>query len=87
MRSELSLKLRESQSINDQIEAFFAKGKTIDVIPSHIYKREEITDRDRRTILETSRHKIRTGKTKSGDAMREVDRIAYKKAKIDKGEL
>jgi hypothetical protein len=85
MRSELSIKTAESLNIEQQIQEYFASGKVIKEIPPNVYKREEITLRDKRTILETSRSKLKEkSKLKSGDAMREIDRIAYKKMELSK---
>lgn len=57
MRS--TLKTAEALDIEKQIQDFFSRGKTIEVVPSNVYKREEITLRDKRTILETSNNKVK----------------------------
>ena len=83
-----NLKTSESQSIEDQIAVFFASGKTIEQVPTNVYKHEELTQTAKRTMLETSVGKLKEKtKKESGHSMREQDRISFIKPQMKEGKL
>jgi hypothetical protein len=81
-----NLKHNESNELADLTVAFLARGGHIQTVASDVYKREDITLRDRRTILETSNSKLKA-KKKSGDAQRAIDRVTFKARQIKEGKL
>jgi hypothetical protein len=81
-----NLKHNESNALADQTAAFLARGGSVEYVPPDVYKREDITLRDRRTILETSNSKLKT-KKKSGEAQRAIDRVTFKARQIKEGKL
>lgn len=87
MRSS-NLKTDLSNELESQIVAFLAKNGKIEEVPITAYKREDVTLRDRRTILQVGtqnapRDKIR----KSGDAIKDIDRKSWKQRLIKEGKL
>ena len=72
------LKLNDRQTLDDQINEFFAKGKTIEQVPINRYQHENLTQTNIRTMLETSVGKLTAEQRKSyGEALRAKDRQAW----------
>jgi hypothetical protein len=80
-----ALKTTEHNELSNHIEQFLQSGGQIDKVPPNVYKREEITMRDKRAILEKSAANI-PGAQKLGRKRRELDEIAYKARMMKIGE-
>ena len=78
MRSS-SLKVELHNEIESQVEAFLAKNGKIVEVPSNIYKHEEVTQRDKRTIMQCSTETIKKGR---GQVMKDIDRQSWEKRKL-----
>jgi hypothetical protein len=73
-----NLKTSESQFIEDQIAVFFASGKTIEQVPTNVYKHEQLSQTNVRTLLETSVAKLSPEQRKPhGDVMKAKDRRSW----------
>lgn len=77
-----NLKINEHQTIDEQIADFFSRGGAIQEVPTNIYKREELSLTNKAVMLETSPSKVTHDRSKSGRAIREVDRISWEKRKM-----
>jgi hypothetical protein len=86
MRSS-NLKVELHNELQSQVEAFLAKNGKIVEVPSNIYRHEEITQRDRCTIMQTTEPRRNKAKKGHGQAMKEVDRMNWEQRKIKEGKL
>jgi hypothetical protein len=84
MRSS-SLKTDLHNEITAQTEAFLQANGKIEEVPSNIYRHEEITQRDRCTIMQTTEPRRIKAKKGHGQAMKEVDRMNWEQRKIKEG--
>jgi hypothetical protein len=73
-----NLKLNEHTHLSDQVAQFLAQGGAIESVPTNIYKHEELSQTNVRTLLETSVGKLSAEQRKPhGDALRKKDRQAW----------
>jgi hypothetical protein len=73
-----NLKTEERQTIDEQINQFFASGGTVKEVPINVYQHEQLSQTNVRTLLETSVGKLSPEQRKPhGDALRAKDRQAW----------
>jgi hypothetical protein len=84
---QANLKTQLHNEIESQVEAFLAMGKTIEQVPINCYQREQVTLRDKATILAVNRTSIKAPRLKSGEVMREIERQAWTQRQIKEGRL
>ena len=82
MRLSNGEKTKQHDDLNDMINDFFSRGGAIEEVPTNIYRREELSLTNKAVLLEMSPAKVGHDRSKSGNAMRDANRINWEKRKM-----